>query len=388
MTRSLPAAPGVREVVLCASQDPRVAANGVNSHSRALAGALTALGVPVRRLGPYDGAGRLPLLALRAARAAGADGAAARAREAATKLALMRRRVAALPRLPGRVVHAQDYLAAVASLRMVDRPPVVLTHHANSLPVAEAVARYGLAGGDPSLRSLAALEAEAYGGASRICCVSTWARDLVAGAGLCSPDRIVVVPSGVPVPEDPPPRPAGRGRLVIVAQLVHRKGVDVALRAVAAAARDHPQLALTVVGDGPERASLERLAAELGVAERVRFTGALPAPEAELRAADLFVLPSRLDNLPMALLEAMAAGLPVVASRVGGVPDAVLPGTTGLLVPPDDPAALAAAVSALVADPARAAALGAAAHALARRHFSLEAMGRGFLKVYGECLAQ
>jgi glycogen synthase len=118
--------------------------------------------------------------------------------------------------------------------------------------------------------------------------------------------------------------------------------------------------AVVLVGDGPLRPALERQAARLGPG-RVRFQGFVPHAEvpAWLAAADVLVLPSVYEELGSVLLEAMAAGLPVVASEVGGIPDAL--GPAGLLVPPGDPAALAAAVDQVLEDPALAAELARAA---------------------------
>lgn len=148
------------------------------------------------------------------------------------------------------------------------------------------------------------------------------------------------------------PRPASAAgrRILTVGSLEHLyKGQDVLLRAVAGL----PDVRAVIVGDGAYRPSLERLARELGLAGRVEFRGALPAGEAvraELDRADLFVLPSRQEGLPRALLEAMARGLPAAASDVGGIPE-VLPAED--LVPAGDAGALAAKMTKVLADPER-----------------------------------
>ncbi len=129
------------------------------------------------------------------------------------------------------------------------------------------------------------------------------------------------------------------------------------------------------MGDGRHRADLERLAARLGVADRVNFTGALPPGgpvRAELATADLFVLPSRAEGLPRALIEAMAAGLPALATPVGGIPE-LLPERH--LVPRDAPDRLAAAIRRLLGDPQALAA--ASAENLTRaRTFATEVVAR------------
>lgn len=170
------------------------------------------------------------------------------------------------------------------------------------------------------------------------------------------PDAFTTHYSSVELPEiafaKAPRAPSVEGprRLVTVGSLEHLyKGQDVLLRALARL----PQLQAILVGGGAYTEPLRRLAAELGVAGRVDFRGPLPSGEAvraELDAADLFVLPSRQEGLPRALLEAMARGLPAVASGVGGIPE-VLPSDD--LVPAGDPVALAAKLAELVADSER-----------------------------------
>jgi glycosyltransferase involved in cell wall biosynthesis len=129
-------------------------------------------------------------------------------------------------------------------------------------------------------------------------------------------------------------------------------GIDTALRAFALALRRVPDAQMTIAGTGDARQSLERLAAELGVTERVRFTGRLD--NAELPAlyaqASVALNPSRVDNMPISLLEAMASGVPIVSTRVGGVPYLVEDGRTALLLPPDEPAPMADALVKLAQD--------------------------------------
>lgn len=127
---------------------------------------------------------------------------------------------------------------------------------------------------------------------------------------------------------------------------------ETALRAFAIVLRSHPQARLSIAGSGPEASRLRQLAAELGVAARVSFTGRLDRDEmARLyREADVALNPSLADNMPNSLLEAMACGLPVVSTNVGGIPFMVRDGTSALLVPPGDAGAAAAAVNALLAD--------------------------------------
>lgn len=154
------------------------------------------------------------------------------------------------------------------------------------------------------------------------------------------------------------------GRIVLTtSRLVPQKGVDVAIRALAQLPSDH---VLVVLGEGPERAALEQLAHTLGV--RVFMPGRVPDVAAWLRRASVYVQPSRWEGFGLGVLEAMHAGLPVVASRVSSLPELVVEGETGLLVPPNDPEALAAAIAAVHPE------LGAAGRERAQREFSVARM--------------
>jgi glycosyltransferase involved in cell wall biosynthesis len=178
------------------------------------------------------------------------------------------------------------------------------------------------------------------------------------------------------------PLPAG-ATIGAVGRLEYQKGLDVLLRALA----QLPDTTLAILGDGSERPRLEALATELGVAARVLWLGWSDDPRAHLRSFDVLALPSRFEGFPLAVVEAMLAELPVVASDVGSVAEAVLDGETGLLVPADDPAALAAALGALLADPHRRRRMGERGRAHALEHFTAEAMARQFEQLYAEIRA-
>jgi glycosyltransferase involved in cell wall biosynthesis len=135
-----------------------------------------------------------------------------------------------------------------------------------------------------------------------------------------------------------------------------------------------PRLVLVLVGDGGEQPRIRELVRAAGLSEQVIFTGFLENPQRIHAALDLYVAASRKEGLPLSVLEAMAAGLAVVATDVPGHRDVVVPGETGLLVVPDDPAALAAAVAALLTDPARRKSLGQAGRERVRQKFGIRAM--------------
>jgi len=164
--------------------------------------------------------------------------------------------------------------------------------------------------------------------------------------------------------------PADAPVLLAVCRLEPQKGVDVAIRAL----QDIPDAHLVVLGEGPQRAELERLADE-----RVHLLGRVPDVAAWLRRAALLVHPVRWEGFGLALLEGMLASLPVVATRVSSIPEIVADGETGLLVPPDDPGALAAAVKSVLADPG---AYGERGRARALADFSVAKMADRTLAVY------
>jgi glycosyltransferase involved in cell wall biosynthesis len=170
-----------------------------------------------------------------------------------------------------------------------------------------------------------------------------------------------VIPNPVDLARAASPRP-GTGRLVAVGRLVHQKGFDLLLRAFAEIAPDHPDWSLTIWGEGEERAALEASCARLGLAGRVRLPGLTERPGQWIEQADLFVLSSRYESFGNVITEAMAAGLPVVAFACPWGPgDIVRDGEDGLLVPPEDVDALAAAMRRLIVDADLRQRLGAAA---------------------------
>ncbi|MBR0650658.1 glycosyltransferase [Roseomonas terrae] len=151
----------------------------------------------------------------------------------------------------------------------------------------------------------------------------------------------------------------GRTRLLAMGRLHRNKGFDIALRALAALPAAH----LSIAGEGPERAALESLAAELGVMDRVTFLGWRSDIGALLAGCDIFVCSSRHEPLGNIVLEAWSASRPVVAAAAQGPTELITDDDTGLLVPVEDADALACAIGALIADPQRAARLAQAGRA-------------------------
>ena len=208
--------------------------------------------------------------------------------------------------------------------------------------------------GDLRTRFLRMTRNTAARGASHVFCPSAYLRDVALGWGI-DPERTSVLPNPAPAVPQLPDREALRRELglsgdalVFAGRLGPQKAVDTLLAALTAV----PEVTLLLAGDGPERAALERRSAELGLDGRVRFLGSVPRETVLrlFRAADASVLPSAWENFPHTVVEALAVGCPVIATAVGGVPEVVVDGANGLLVPPRDPAALAAAIERFFAD--------------------------------------
>jgi colanic acid/amylovoran biosynthesis glycosyltransferase len=217
--------------------------------------------------------------------------------------------------------------------------------------------------------------------------ISDYNRDVILAAyGPEVADRLEVIHCGVDTARFAPRRnghPAGACgplRLLCTGTLHAVKGQRYLIEAVARLRAEGLDVTCDFVGDGPDRAALAAQADQLGVAGAVRFHGAQTREQVieHLRRADVVVAPSvptadgRREGIPVALMEALASGVPVVASRLSGIPELVVDGETGLLAPPGDVAALAAAVRRLYGDPALRRSLGTAGRAAVERDFDLK----------------
>jgi glycosyltransferase involved in cell wall biosynthesis len=212
-------------------------------------------------------------------------------------------------------------------------------------------------------------------------------------------DRIVVIRNGIDVdayaPREDSDRVATRAALgipadaplvICIARLSPEKNVASLIEAAPGVLGSGvaPDTCFVVAGDGPERAALAARIDALGMGERFRLLGARSDVSALLRAADVFVAPSREEGLGLAAIEAMAAGLPVVASAVGGLKEVVQDGVTGFLVPPAAPAQISRALLEILTTPERAHAFSAAGRERARICFRAETMLRATRALYAE----
>jgi glycosyltransferase involved in cell wall biosynthesis len=207
------------------------------------------------------------------------------------------------------------------------------------------------------------------------------------------PDRVTLIPNGISwsgggdplaVRRElgiPPEAPV----LVQIAVLRPQKAIDVMLNAMAILRETHPDARLLVAGPG-DPAELRAMAAQLELGERALLLGGREDVPDVLAAANVGVLSSDFEGMPLAVLEYMAAGLPVVSTCVGGLPEMVEPGETALLVPPRDPQALAAAVGRLIDDPALAQRMGEAGRSRQQARFSSQAMTTRVDELYEDLL--
>jgi glycosyltransferase involved in cell wall biosynthesis len=291
-----------------------------------------------------------------------------------------------------RPVHPIRDLAALAELVRLfrrERPDIV---HANSSKagvvgrLAALIARapitvftvHGWAFRNtpgPAAKLYLLLERVLRSATSLVICVSNVDRELGIRARACRADRTVVIWNAVDVAAAPQARPSTRSgsgsvQAVTVGRL-HCPPKDFPTLFKAIARLDSELLHLDVVGDGPHRDLLESERTHLGLERVVEFLGSRGDVPSILATADLFVLATTYESLPISIIEAMAAGLPVIATDVGGVGELVLDGETGLLVPPRDPDALAAAIGRLTSDTALRQRMGAASRQRAISCFDL-----------------
>jgi L-malate glycosyltransferase len=227
-----------------------------------------------------------------------------------------------------------------------------------------------------------------------VAAISQGVANALTAAGV-SPQRITVIPSGVdcfrftvPSPEQ---RESARRELGLessqiniasVGALELRKGHRHLLDALGELQKQQTSIVCCIAGDGSQRAALEHQARRLGLKQTVRFLGSIGDPRTLFWASDIFVQPSVMEGLGVALLEAMACGLPAIASRAGGMVDVIDDRHDGLLVAAADSGALTRAIEELVNSPALRSSVGAQARIKAEQNFSLAAMTRGTLDLY------
>ncbi|GAB4473999.1 MAG: glycosyltransferase [Anaerolineae bacterium] len=318
---------------------------------------------------------------------------------------LMAERGIPVDRIPYRGhVNPPAFFQIVRYLRRI-RPDLLHTHliHADVFgQLAGRLAGVPLAvssrhGANEFLRSLLIprLARAVTSSAQRVICISDGVAQFVREVDRFKPDRVRVIHYGIETPVSTLTREEARAALGIDHQgplagafgrLIPVKGHDVLLDAFARAVARHPDARLVIVGDGPLRDDLQAQAERLGVGGSVYFAGWIDNAHRLMPACDLVVIPSRSEGFGLVTLEAMGCSLPVIATRVMALPEIVVDGETGLLVPPDDPAALAAALDSLLGDPARAAAYGQAGYRRLLSSFTVEKMVDATAALYNEII--
>lgn len=229
--------------------------------------------------------------------------------------------------------------------------------------------------------------------------VSDYVRHRWLQRGIASPERVVRIYHGIVPPEksDRAGAAGKRKRLGLapeaflvgtVGLLEKQKGTEGFVRAIPHVLEAFPACRFVVIGDGPLRGRLEAVAGDLGVSHAVTFAGWRDDAAELIGILDLFCLPSLWESFGLVLLEAMAHAKPVVATRVGGIPDVVVDGETGLLVPSEDPAALAKAIAYFLAHPEIAAEMGRQGTARLAERFTLARMIEAHEALYLRALEQ
>lgn len=301
-----------------------------------------------------------------------------------------------------------DYFAFRKVAREARKRRIDLFHTHNTLPLFDAFAAARLAGVrghvhtdharnfPDKLRYMIAEHVASYF-LDRIVAVSEDTKKALVRYEWISPSRITVIPNGIdgerftkPVDVSATRRALGLSTGPVIgmgARLTEQKGVIYLLQAVVQLRQQYPGLQVLIAGTGDQEDYLKRTASELGIASAVHFLGVrMDIPEL-VRAFDVFVMPSVWEGLPMALLEAFAAGTPVVASDVGGVGKVIRHRENGSLVPPRDPAALAAELAHVLAQPELRKQYSERARRTFEESYSAEAMTRRYEAIYLEAVA-
>jgi glycogen(starch) synthase len=211
--------------------------------------------------------------------------------------------------------------------------------------------------------------------AAWVTCVS---EAVLADARKQAPEIIAlssVIYNGLDEPRIAPrPLPFSPPRQLCLGRFIPAKGFDLALQAVSHLVREFPDLEVVIAGDGPERASLQAQATQLGLEHSIEFTGWVPADKVPdlINTATLLLMPSRREGLPLVAIEAAQMGRPVVATRVGGLPELIVQKQTGMVVEPQDVQGLTDAIAFVLRDSDRARRMGEAARQRASEHFTFD----------------
>jgi glycogen(starch) synthase len=219
----------------------------------------------------------------------------------------------------------------------------------------------------------------------QICCVSNWVLGEMEKHLPLLKSKMQMIYNGLPMPQIvPSPLSFSPPTLLLFGRIVKEKGFDTALHAFSHLLKGIPDAKLVIAGGGPLKPSLEKLALELSLSASVTFTGVLNEEEvlANYNRASLVIVPSLIESFGLVILESMQMGRPVIASRVEGVPEVVVEGVTGLLIPPSDPHALCQAIESLIKNPAIAIEMGIQGRQRASKRFTIEQNANQYEELY------
>lgn len=283
------------------------------------------------------------------------------------------------------IIHAHHPIAALVMKQQFPETPLVMTLHSSY--ERELVLNGRIEEGGLEHRFLTSLYQELESKADRLLTVSESFRTYLAPY-LNAPERIKVIPNGF---DEKRFRPIAHEnkvtQLITVCRLVPAKGIDVLLHACAELKRRGCPFVLHIIGDGPIRQELEQLVQELGIYDDIIFYGYMLHPEEFMPFFDVFVLPSRAEAFGSVFAEAALCWLALVGTNVGGIAEQIDDGVNGLLVPPEDAAALADAMEKVIMDPTYRYNLARAGWEKAKKAYSLQRVISQLKKIYIELKA-
>jgi len=258
---------------------------------------------------------------------------------------------------------------AFLTLQKMFRLPVITTIHAPALYE----------------NTFAPLIEKIVSSSDQICCVSNWVLGEMEKHLPTLKSKLRTIYNGLPLPEiAPTPLSFSPPILLLFGRIVKEKGFDTAIHAFSHLLNSHPNARLIIAGGGPLKASLQKLVEELDLSSSVTFTGILSDREviSTFNQASIVIVPSLIESFGLVILEAMQMGRPVIASRVEGIPEVVVDGETGILVPPASPLALCQAIQSLLKNPEKAQEMGIKGKQRAIQHFTIEQNADQYERLY------
>ncbi|MFD1956704.1 glycosyltransferase family 4 protein [Paenibacillus thailandensis] len=278
------------------------------------------------------------------------------------------------------IIHAHHPIAALVMKQLYPDTPLVMTIHSSY--ETELMLNGKIQPGGPEHRFLTSLYGELEAKVDRLLTVSGSFRNYIAPY-VREPEKIKVIPNGFDEKRfKPSPHENAVPQFITVCRLVPAKGIDILLKASAELKKRGYPFVLHIIGDGPIRRDLEQMAIELDLYDDIIFYGYMLHPEEFMPFFDIFVLPSRAEAFGSVFAEAALCWLALIGTNVGGIAEQIEDGVNGLLVPPEDPVALADAMEKMVADPSYRYNLARAGWDKAKKDYSLQRVISQLKRVY------